>query len=135
VVVPNIQAAPQAAGALTVYSGSSLVGNSYNPIANTTDPALYQSERSGSFSYNIPVANGSYTLNLHFAEIFHTASGKRVFNVAAQGKTVLSNFDIFAAAGGANRAIVKSFPVTVTNGVLTVNLTSVVNYASSPPLS
>jgi hypothetical protein len=110
-------------------SGSQVYGNS-NAIANTADPTLYQSERwNNSFGYSVPVANGSYTLNLYFAEIYYTKSGQRIFNVAAQGQTVLSNFDIVAAAGGANRAIVKSFPVTVTNGVLSVNFTGVVGNA------
>ncbi|MBC7883172.1 MAG: malectin [Anaerolineae bacterium] len=129
------------------YTGSSTTYSNTNTIANTADPKLYQSERWGSsFGYSVPVANGSYTLNLYFAEIFYTSTGKRVFNVAAQGKTVLSNFDIVAAAGGANRAVVKSIPVTVTNGVLSVNLTSVVGdakisavelvaVASTPPVT
>jgi hypothetical protein len=112
------------------FTGSSTTYSNANTIANTADPKLYQSERWGSsFGYSVPVANGSYTLNLYFAEIFYTSAGKRVFNVAAQGQTVLSNFDIVAAAGGANRAIVKSIPVTVTNGVLSVNFTSVVDNA------
>jgi hypothetical protein len=110
-------------------SGSQVYGNS-NAIANTADPTLYQSERwNNSFGYSVPVANGSYTLNLYFAEIYYTKPRQRVFNVAAQSQIVLSNFDIVAAAGGANRAIVKSIPVTVTNGVLSVNFAGVVGNA------
>ncbi|MGB2823161.1 MAG: malectin domain-containing carbohydrate-binding protein, partial [Phycisphaerae bacterium] len=33
--------------------------------------------------------------------------GGRVFDVAVQGKTVLKDFDVVAAAGGPNRAVVK----------------------------
>jgi hypothetical protein len=40
------------------------------------------------------------TVRLHFAEIGSvTAAGQRVFNVAANGVSLLSNFDLFAAGG------------------------------------
>ena len=42
-----------------------------------------------------------YTVPLHFAEIGSaTAAGQRVFNVAANGVSLLRDFDIFAAGGG-----------------------------------
>ena len=89
-------------------------------IANTGSPALYQTCRYGDFSYNFPVANGSYSVTLKFAEISRTGPGQRVFNVALNGATVLSNFDIFARSGAANTAIDMTFPVTVSGGQITV---------------
>jgi hypothetical protein len=55
-----------------------------------------------------------YTVRLRFAEIGSvTAAGQRVFNVAANGVSLLSNFDIFAAGGGkAFVAVVRQFTVT-----------------------
>ena len=51
-----------------------------------------------------------YKIRLHFLEPDHTQKpGDRIFDVALQGKPVLKNFDILAAAGKANRAIVKEF--------------------------
>lgn len=81
-------------------------------IANTNDPTLYQSERRGSFTYDFAVPSGTYAVTLKFAETSFTSAGQRVFDVAIDGKTVLSNFDIYAAAGGANIALDKTFAVT-----------------------
>src|SRR4029079_9138382 len=67
-------------------------------VTNAAPQAVYQSERSGTSTYTIPSlpAAATYTVRLHFAELFQTASGKRVFNVLINGTTVLSHFDIFA---------------------------------------
>jgi outer membrane protein assembly factor BamB len=57
-----------------------------------------------------------YTVRLHFAEPEDIKAGGRVFTVYVQGKPVLSDFDIVAAAGGTRKAIVKEFTgVTVTD--------------------
>ena len=101
-------------------------------ILNTTDDVLYRSGRcSPSFSYNIPVANGKVNVVLHFAEIWYGipgkgagGTGKRQFNVTIEGSRKLTNFDIFAAAGGAMRAVQKSIPVTITDGMLNIDFTS-----------
>jgi hypothetical protein len=89
-------------------------------ITNTNDPALYQYARFGTFSYNYTVPNGSYAVTLKFAENYWTAANKRVFNVTINGSTILSKFDIFAQAGGANIALDKSFTVTTTTGTLAI---------------
>jgi predicted alpha-1,2-mannosidase len=72
---------------------------------------VYQYERYASdFTYHFPVPKDkSYTVRLHFAEIFDNTPGERVENVAVNGKTVLPNFDIITAAGGMHKAVVKSF--------------------------
>jgi hypothetical protein len=51
----------------------------------------------------------------------------RVFNVDINGTRVLSNFDIVAQAGGANRAIDKTFPATVSNGMLSIAFIPVID--------
>jgi hypothetical protein len=109
------------------FSGGS-VGTTTAAIAGTTDDVLYQSERYGNFTYSIPVANGSYNVTLKFAEGYFTAAGKRVFNVAIGGTTVISNLDIYAKAGQ-NSAYDVVVPATVTNGTLSIQFTSVVNNA------
>ena len=40
------------------------------------------------------------------------------------GAQVLSNFDIFAQSGGANRAIDATFPVTVSGGQISIQFTN-----------
>jgi len=93
-------------------------------ISNTTDPKLYQSERYGGFSYVFTVPNGNYNVVLKFAEIYWSSAGQRIFNVAINGTTVLSNFDIVAQAGAAFTALDKTFPVTVTNGSIAIKFTN-----------
>ncbi|GGB98942.1 hypothetical protein GCM10011325_27700 [Dyadobacter sediminis] len=100
-------------------------------ILNTTNDVLYRSGRSSpAFSYNIPVANGKVDVTLHFAETYYGAPGKkggagsRQFNVNIEGSRKLTNFDIFTAAGGALRAYQRTFPVTVTDGVLNIDFLS-----------
>jgi hypothetical protein len=91
-----------------------------NPISSTADQALYQTCRWGDFTYAFAVPNGSYVVNLKFAEPTYNRAGARIFNVAINGASVLSNFDIFAAAGGEFIAVDRSFPVIVTNGQINI---------------
>jgi hypothetical protein len=97
-------------------------------ILNTTNDVLYRSGRcSPSFSYNIPVVNDQVNVTLHFAETYFGTPGKkggagsRQFNVNIEGSRKLTNYDIFAEAGGALRAVQMTFPVTVTDGVLNID--------------
>jgi hypothetical protein len=80
-------------------------------VVNPAPQAVYQTENYGAMTYTIPGLNPSepYIANLHFAEIYFNGAGAREFNVSINGTQVLANFDVFAAAGGKNIAIVKSF--------------------------
>jgi hypothetical protein len=80
--------------------------------SNAAPAAVYQSERySSDFTYTFPVPAGEhYLVRLHFAEIFDDTAGNRIENIAINGQPVLTNFDIFVAAGGMNKALVKEFP-------------------------
>ena len=103
-------------------------------ITGTSDPALYQTQRTeaasgSSFTYTIPVANGDYFLRLLFAETTYSASGARVFNVTANGTTLLENFDIFAAAGGPNTAVDRTLPITVGTSGLSLVFTGTTGLA------
>ena len=56
-------------------------------VSGTSDPTLYQSERSAkTLTYNIPVANGTSSVTLAFSEMVFNAAGKRVFNVTIEGQ-------------------------------------------------
>ncbi len=111
--------------------GSAYATNAAISTSGVTSPApqaIYQSERYGSFTYTMPnLTPGTwYTMRLHFAEIYWTAAGQRVFNVTVNGNPVLSNFDIFATAGGQNKAVVESFPVQAdSTGKVTAVFTTV----------
>jgi hypothetical protein len=83
-------------------------------VINAAPEAVYQSEHAGVFTYTIPglTAGSSYSVRLHFAEYYWTQVGQRVFNVAINGTKVLSNFDIIATSGGANKALVEQLTAT-----------------------
>jgi c-di-GMP-binding flagellar brake protein YcgR len=102
-------------------------GNTYSTsaaIGGTSNTALYQTERFGSnFGYSLPITNGQYSVKLHFAEIYYTTAGSRVFDVSLESQKVLDNFDIVARAG-AFTANSQSFTVSVTDGVLNINFSS-----------
>lgn len=101
-----------------------------NPVSNTTAPALYQGQRynvGAPVEYRFQVPNGSYSVTLKFAETWFTAAGQRVANIVINGQTVQSNFDIVAAAGGPNAAIDETYTVSVTSGLVDIQLTPVVS--------
>ena len=110
----------------TYYTNGSGYSNG-SAIANTTNDGVYQSERFGNHSYSIPVTNGSYTVRLHFAEIYFSASNSRLFNVAVEGgQASLSSYDVYLQAGGKNIAKIEQFNnITVSDGALNVSLTNV----------
>jgi Malectin domain len=108
------------------------------PVTGTAKPELYRVERYGNFSYAIPVAPGRYTVMLRFAErYFGTANsidggpGARVFNVFCNGEALLKNLDVFKEAGGADRALDKTFTGVAPNeqGYILLEFKPVVNYA------
>jgi len=115
-----------------------------NNVTNPAPEEVYQSARDAvsapaggaaagtTFSYTIGglTANSSHTVRLHFAETFFTAKGSRVFNVTINGTQVLTNFDIFAAAGGENIANIQQFTEAAdATGTYTITFTSVTNNA------
>jgi fibronectin type 3 domain-containing protein len=87
--------------------------NLTQPGANAAPMAVYQHGRSGIFTYTIPglTAGTQYTVLLHFAETYFSAKGDRVFNVAINGTTVLTNFDIYGTVGK-DAALVEQFTAT-----------------------
>jgi malectin (di-glucose binding ER protein) len=97
------------------FSGGSAVQSAVQHIWRTQDPIIYRSSRQGDFSYNIPLKPGTYELRLHFAETVYGpensggGEGSRTMTVAANGETLLRDFDVLADAGGERTAEVKVF--------------------------
>jgi hypothetical protein len=80
--------------------------------------------------YNIPVPSvGTYTLRIHTSEPSFTAPGLRIFSVAAEGRPVLTNFDIWANTNEYRPVIIET-PVTVIDGVLNLSFTATADHAS-----
>jgi beta-galactosidase len=85
-----------------------------NGVTNPAPQSVYQNQRFGNFTYTLPglTPGASYVVRLHFDEFYWTQAGQRVFNVSINGTQVLTNFDIFAAAGGQDIAVVEQFAAT-----------------------
>ena len=93
-----------------------------NAITNITEDALFQDELYGTFGYAIPVTNSTYSVELHFAEIYHTTSAQRSFNVSIEGRPVMSQVDIYSLIG-ANAAYSNRIDnIQVTDGKLNIDL-------------
>lgn len=108
------------------YSSSASVDTS--GVANAAPASVYQSERNGNFAYTVGglTAGANYVVRLHFAEIFYTYSGARVFNVVINGSQVITNLDIYATVG-INKALVREFTVPASSsGQLVVQYVGVV---------
>ena len=132
-VAVNVGGSQFAAADGTIYQADTLFsgGSTYQTtatIADTTDDALYQSERYGNFDYNVPVDNGNYVVTLKFAESYFSAPGMRTFDVFIEGAKVVSNLDVFAQVGK-NRAHDVTVSVGVTDGMLNITFRSLINNA------
>ncbi|GHE27793.1 S8 family serine peptidase [Streptomyces vinaceus] len=102
------------------YQGSSQVHSTGRTIAGTADQKLFRSAREGMYEYRFDnVPNGTYTVELGFAELSSTKPNKRVFDVMAEGTQVLPSLDI-ALEAGSYTALTRTYTVTVTDGVLNV---------------
>jgi hypothetical protein len=81
-------------------------------VPNAAPEAIYQTVRWGACSYPFIMKGApgqTYTVRLHFAELNEKEAGKRVFNISINGKTVVTDLDIFKETGGQYKALVKQF--------------------------
>ncbi|MGZ5543903.1 MAG: malectin domain-containing carbohydrate-binding protein, partial [Limisphaerales bacterium] len=103
-----------------------------NGVVNPAPVAVYETQRYQTMTYVIPnLAPSSYKVRLHFAEVYFSSSGQRLFNVKINGATVLSSFDIFAAAGGQFKANVQEFnAIPDAAGRITIDFITVLNNAA-----
>lgn len=110
------------------FSGGSIFVAT-NPIGQTNDDSLYQTERFGTtFSHNVPLVNGTYLVILHFAEIYWTNPGLRVFDVFVEGSTAINDLDLTQRVGSFN-PFVLSVQATVSDGELNITYQSVIDNA------
>jgi hypothetical protein len=112
--------------ASAAYSTTSSSGNTIS-LANRSVPAgtpasLFQSQRydvskADDMQWDFPVANGTYTVRLYFAETYSGCwkVGGRVFDVYANGTLALKHQDVYAEAGK-NAGLVKTITVQAKGG-------------------
>ena len=96
-------------------------------IDGTDTPWLFASGGAEIAKCTVPLIDrgqppATYTVHLGFVELANDGPGQRVFDVKLQRNVVLEGFDVFAAAGGQNRAIVKGFKNVEVRGDLTIEL-------------
>ena len=80
----------------------------FAPITGTARPWIYSSGFTDEISLKVlGVKPKAYRVLLHFMEPEQVQQGDRVFDMLINGKTVLSQVDIFAETGSPNKALVK----------------------------
>ncbi|MGD0137940.1 MAG: malectin domain-containing carbohydrate-binding protein [Tepidisphaeraceae bacterium] len=100
-------------------------GNSDADISNTTDPGLFKQQmwgQPGPIGTWRGLAAGKITVRLYLADSYQNAAGQRLFDIAINGETVARELDIFARAGGKNRALVETFIVDAPDGKLRLSV-------------
>jgi len=108
------------------FNGGDMIDRDPNTsIANTKDPGLFLAEHYGMDSFSCDVPNGKYIARLYFAETFDgvTGPGERIFSFNVQGHES-KDFDVWAKAGGSNRAYVETVPVEITDEKFKITFTS-----------
>ena len=105
-------------------------GDCPKTIAGTDLDALYCKERyfnkwvhAQPFTYTIPVQPGAYNVSLHFAEIYYTTKGNRVFEVWVNGRLIMGALDIVNEAGFSTALVIQTLAV-VTGTSLIIELVS-----------
>lgn len=107
-------------------------------VPKGTPEAVFQSRRydadvkndhsdDAEMQYRFPVQSGTYEVRLYFVESYFDDSGwndyqkegPRKFDVQVEGKRVLHNYDMYRELGH-DRGTMKSYTVTVRDGVLNV---------------
>jgi len=88
-------------------------------VSGTQDSALFQ-DCLQCPTYTLPITNGTYTVNLGFADLWSVAPGMRILNIYLNGQYV-TNVEPFALAGNRGQtAVTLSLPVTVTANQLAI---------------
>jgi hypothetical protein len=107
------------------FVGGDTIDRGNVAIGNTSNPAIYRTERYSMTGFSHPVQNGKYTVKLHFAETFEEISGpkQRVFSFDVEGKK-FNDFDVCEKAGGPQKAYVETVEVEIADGKLDITFTS-----------
>ncbi|GAB2924377.1 S8 family serine peptidase [Nonomuraea fastidiosa] len=89
-------------------------------VSGTADQTLFQTAREGMLEYRFDnVPNGTYTVELDFADLSRTQMGKRVFDVLVEGELAIPALDL-ALEAGTYTAVSRQYTVKVTDGQLNV---------------
>jgi prepilin-type N-terminal cleavage/methylation domain-containing protein len=112
-----------------------------NNITNTANDSIYRTYRRGAdHRYNIPVANGSYYVEIHSVEldpaITATTPNRRMdiyLEAIADTDTPMgTNLSPFEASGATYEAVAFRYPITVTDGVLNIRVKKSASSGNNP---
>jgi hypothetical protein len=93
-------------------------------VSNTTDDALYQTDRYGTtFSYVLPVEEGDYNVTLKLSEYYWSSAAERVMSAEANGTALVTDLDIISTAG-ANTAHDVTKLITASDGTITIDFSA-----------
>ncbi len=98
-----------------------------DPISGTNEDALFQTERYGAYTYEVPVTEAVYSVNLHFAELYWEGAGERLFNVMVEGVSVFNNMDLYSQVGHDTAFSTSIDDILVSDGQLTIQIESLVD--------
>ena len=101
-----------------------------NAIDGTTADAVYQAERYGTYNYEIPVTNSTYSVKMHFAELFQTAADSRYFSITVEGQLVFTDKDLYDEVGQFTALDVVLPAVMVADETLTIELSTSLDNAT-----
>ena len=102
-----------------------------DPTAPANTPqSVFQNELYGNTSWAFNVANGDYEVQLFLAETVRRQRSARVtFDVSIEADQLLDDYDMFANYGH-DVGFVLRFPVAISDGVVNVVFTTVIDNAS-----
>ncbi len=94
-----------------LYSTGATIDLTDPSVPAGTPMSLFQTERwdvpgGSELTWNFPTGAGIFLVRLYFAEISPgiPGTGGRVFNVNAEGRSLLTNFDVYALSAGTKRS-------------------------------
>jgi hypothetical protein len=116
---------PYVQGMQGYVGASSGVSTVSNVISKTVDQPLFQNNRYNMTGYTFDLANGPYSVDLLFAELYEGVRGPtgRVFDIWMQGTKVMADADVFLLSGGQYRAVTQTFTTNVINSQLAITFT------------
>ena len=91
---------------------------------------LFQTERYGTYTYDIPVTDATYDIELHFVEMFQNAAGARSFTVTVEDEAAVTELDLFASVGLNNTYSAVVNNIRVNDGYLTISLETLIDNAT-----
>jgi autotransporter-associated beta strand protein len=121
-------------------SGTTTTLSTNAAISGTDEPAIYRTQlqisgSSTSLKWQFPLANGAWTVRLHFAAIDPAISaGQQLADIKIENSTRATALDVRATAG-LNTAYTLDFPVTLSDGQIDLELATSSGATVKPALA